>query len=90
MSVYLLSCLLFDRSDASLDFIAVYNAIHQTNNTVSLLQRTGTEEYLSEEPLVEAAALEIQSTRSSMSIEGKMLLGHFNTPSYSYCYICFL
>jgi hypothetical protein len=30
----------------------------------------------SEEPLAEMAALEIQSTRSSMSIEGKMLLGH--------------
>jgi hypothetical protein len=72
MSVYLLSCLLCDRSDVSLDFIAVYNASNLITNTVSLLQRTGAEEYLSEEPLVEAAALEIQSTRSSMSIEGKM------------------
>jgi hypothetical protein len=84
MSVYLLSCLLCKRSDASLDFIAVYNASNQITNTVSLLQRTGADEYLLEEPLVAAAALEIQSMRSSMSIEGKMLLGLFVIPSSLY------
>jgi hypothetical protein len=90
ISAYLLSCLLCDRSDSSLDFIAVYNASNHITNTVSLLQRTGAEEYLSEEPLMESAALEIQSTRSSMSIEGKMLLGHFLITSYSYFYCDFL
>jgi hypothetical protein len=38
------------------------------------LQRKGGEENQSEEPLTEMAALEIQSTRSSMPIQGKMLL----------------
>jgi hypothetical protein len=66
-----------DRADTSLDFIAVYNANKHITYTINLLERRGGEENQSEEPLAEMAALEIQSTRSSMSIEGKMLLGHF-------------
>ena len=65
----------YDRSDTSLDFIAVYNASNNFTPSVSLLQRTGADECISEEPLAQAAALEIQSTRASMLIEGKMLLG---------------
>ena len=84
MSVCLLSCLHCQRSDPSLDFIAVYNASNLITNTVSFLQRTNTDEYQSEEPLGEAAALEIQSMRSSMAIEGKMLLGDCVIPSYLY------
>jgi hypothetical protein len=72
------SCNLFvnDRSDTSLDFIAVYNATNQLPLSVSLLQRTGADERVSEEPVTEQATLELQATRSSMCIEGKMLLGH--------------
>jgi hypothetical protein len=66
---------LCDRADASLDFIAVYNANKHITHTINLLERKGGEENQSEEPLAAMAALE--STRSSMSIEGKMLLGHF-------------
>jgi hypothetical protein len=66
-----------DRADASLDFTAVYNANKHILHTINLLERKGGEENQSEEPLSEMAALEIQSTRSSMLIEGKMLLGHF-------------
>ena len=65
----------YDRSDPCLDFIAVYNATNQQPQTVSLLQRTGVDECILEEPLSEVAALDIHSTRSSMCIEGKMLLG---------------
>ena len=65
----------YDRSDTSLDFIAVYNASNIFTPSVSLLQRTGADECISEEPLAQAATLEIQSTRASMLIEGKMLLG---------------
>ena len=65
----------YDRADTSLDFIAVYNANKDTSHTISLLQRKDGEENQSEESLTEMAALEIQSTRSSMSIQGKMLLG---------------
>ena len=65
----------YDRSDPCLDFIAVYNATNQQPHAVSLLQRTGADEIVSEEPLATVAALEIQSTRASMSIEGKMLSG---------------
>jgi hypothetical protein len=65
----------YDRSDTSLDFIAVYNTSNNLTQSVSLLQRTGARECVSEEPLAIIAALEIQSTRASMSIEGKMLLG---------------
>jgi hypothetical protein len=55
----------------------VYNANKHITHTINLLERKGGEENQSEEPLAEMAALEIQSTRSSMCIEGKMLLGHF-------------
>ena len=65
-----------DRSDTSLDFIAVYSATNQPPLSVSLLQRTGADEGVLEEPLAEQAARELHSTRSSMCIEGKMLLGH--------------
>jgi hypothetical protein len=54
----------------------VYNANKHILHTINLLERKGGEENQSEEPLSEMAALEIQSTRSSMLIEGKMLLGH--------------
>jgi hypothetical protein len=54
----------YDRSDPCLDFIAVYNATNQQPQTVSLLQRTGADECISEESLAQAAALEIQSTHS--------------------------
>ena len=79
MYLIILLCVLCvsDRADTSLDFIALYNADKETTNTISLLQRQGREENESEEPLAELAALEIQSTRSSMSIQGKMLLGRF-------------
>ncbi len=76
---FFISCWFFstcDRADASLDFIAVYNANKHITHTINLLERKGGEENQSEEPLAEMAALEIQSTRSSMCIEGKMLLGH--------------
>ena len=74
----------YDRSDTSLDFIAVYNSSNNFTQSVSLLQRTGADEIVSEDPLATVAALEIQSTRASMFIEGKMLLGsttffHFAT-----------
>ena len=65
------------RSDTSLDFIAVYNVHKELSYTVSLLERSGAQENVSEEPLGEVAARDIQSTRSSMCIEGKMLLGTF-------------
>jgi hypothetical protein len=79
-----------DRADTSLDFIAVYNANKDTSHTISLLQRKDGEENQSEEPLTEMAALEIQSTRSSMSIQGKMLLGltHPCCLVTSVCYNC--
>ncbi len=70
------------RSNTSLDFIAVYNAPQEISYTVSLLERRGAQEYVSEEPLGEVAARDIQSTRSSMSIEGKMLLGNFLIASF--------
>jgi hypothetical protein len=76
-----------DRSDPTLDFIAVYNATKEITYSISLLERRGAEEYLSEEPLGEVAARDIQSTRSSMFIEGKMLLGKFKKSIYSKCYI---
>ncbi len=86
-SYFLCGC---DRADTSLDFIAVYNANKDTSHTISLLQRNGGEENQSEEPLAEMAALEIQSTRSSMSIQGKMLLGHTHPCRLvrSVCYNC--
>jgi hypothetical protein len=61
----------YDKSDTSLDFIAVYNTSNNFTQSVSLLQRTGVDEFVPEEPLATIAALEIQSTRASMSIEGK-------------------
>jgi hypothetical protein len=64
-----------DRADASIDFIAVYNANKEITHTLNLLEQRSAEEFQSEEPVTEIAALEIQSTRASMSIEGKMLLG---------------
>ena len=63
-----------DRADASIDFIAVYNANKEITHTLNVLERRGAEEFQSEEPVAQMAALEIQSTRASMSIEGKMLL----------------
>jgi hypothetical protein len=60
----------YERSDTSLDFIAVYNSSNNFTQSVSLLQRTGADEIVSEESLALVAALEIQSTRASMSIEG--------------------
>ncbi len=72
-----LSYFIHVRSDTSLDFIAVYNVHKDVSYTVSLLERSSAQEYVSEEPLSEVAARDIQSTRSSMCIEGKMLLGTF-------------
>ncbi len=77
-----------DRADTSLDFIAVYNANKDITHTISVLQRKGGEENQSEEPLAETAALEIQSTRSSMSIQGKMLLGHSH-PCHLFQPVCY-
>jgi hypothetical protein len=81
MYLIILLCVLCvcDRADTSLDFIALYNANKDTTHTISLLQRKGGEENQSEEPLAELAALKIQSTRSSMSIQVVF-------PSLSYIY----
>ncbi len=70
------------QTHASLDFIAVYNVTPEISYTVSLLERRGAHEYVSEEPLGEVAARDIQSTRSSMCIEGKMLFGDLLIASF--------
>ena len=69
-------------SDTSLDFIAVYNVHKEVSYTVCLLERRGAQENVFEEPLGEVAARDIQSTRSSMCIEGKMLLGNLLIASF--------
>jgi hypothetical protein len=65
----------FLRSDPCVDFIAVYNAPNASTQSVSLLQRVDRHEIVSDEAVSLIASQEIQSTRSSMAINGKMLLG---------------
>jgi hypothetical protein len=67
--------LLPPRSDPSVDFIAVYNATKETTESVCLLERLDREEKISDEAVPFTASQEILSTRSSMAINGKMLLG---------------
>ncbi len=53
----------------------MYNATNEASQSVSLLQRLDRQEMVSDEAVSHIASQEILSTRASMSINGKMLLG---------------
>jgi hypothetical protein len=64
------------RSDNTLDFIAVYNASADSNQNIHLMEKLGGRpETTSIFTVSEEAAQDISSTRNSMKISCKMLLG---------------
>ena len=76
------------RSDPNVDFIAVYNEPGRLN--VSLMGKLAClPETISTQEVTREAQLEITSTRQSMQIDGKMLLG-FNTSCPSLLVIYYL
>ncbi len=55
----------------------MYNDTKETTESVCLLERLDREEIVSDEAVSFTASQEILSTRASMAINGKMLLGTF-------------